>query len=744
MRNVIKDIRLKNLSLMFILIFLVLPVLTINVNAPFFIPGPGDGGDPGDPGDPGTITITNPTANTEFYYLDKINVKYIIDVNPGFILQKSFVIVNGETRGTFYGTDIDVNIYPNSYVGDCVITIKANFFYNFIPKTKTSNPVIVKLYSAIDKDDISDLRIDKLHNMGYGGQGITICVIDLNLGFNDIYNGPSDLSKFHPSIYKEKSNTYREVYYYDVSWNFRLPLNGFGQSEESKKEIWETIAEENSRNHHNYETIQEIHGSYVMSSLIQVAPHARYVYINCAIDSAPGFGDLGKALTWLTNFNRFRNLGIDILSISMGTDSDQGSELFDIMINDPINPVIVLASAGNSYFNDVEYPAHYSNVIGVGGVQDNSIYQFYETFNVIDLRDGFSGNTDNHIWKYHHREFYYSVYDESYFLNGFEKYSMKVIGDSTESDRDYDGIQFWDKMLDGSIEACLKIDGTQEQTVSLWLRTGEEAPSSLVTFLEGYVVSLCNNEFKMRRYSYTDWLELDSKNINFDYIGKWVKIRFTINGDKLDAYLTNSEGLLIEELHAYDLLIDEKGKPGYSVSTRFDSPNYIYMDNIKIKTYDENPIYWKRYHEWMPVPHEGLVVDLNFYPVQGSSFGEGLDICSIFAATEIGWNPFIDDRLDENYEFAGTSNACPLVAGIIALNYQFWRQEHTTKLTVYRFLELNEEGIFVNTGDPEGMAPAENGEDPEGWSGYYIQKNEYYGHGLIDAYEIYCFLRDNW
>jgi hypothetical protein len=299
-------------------------------------------------------------------------------------------------------------------------------------------------------------------------------------------------------------------------------------------------------------------------------------------------------------------------------------------------------------------------------------------------------------------------------------------------------------MKDGSIEAWIYFTGSLEQTVGLWLRTGNHYPVGKATFSEGFSAIINNYQFRICRWDGSNWYNLDSEDIDKSYSDMWLKVKFSIDDTKLSAILTSSTGLLIKKLSATNTNINKAGKPGFSVSTNFDDPNFIYMDNIKLITYDDKSMNWRRYHDWMPIPPEDPLIHEPYHPVQGSHYGEGLDICSIFAATHIGWNPFIDEKLDENYEFAGTSNACPLVSGIIALNYQYWKQEHGTKLTVYRFLERNEEGILVNTGDPEGIAPTDNGEDPEGWSGYYIQKSKFYGHGLIDAYEIYCFLRDNW
>ncbi len=129
--------------------------------------------------------------------------------------------------------------------------------------------------------------------------------------------------------------------------------------------------------------------------------------------------------------------------------------------------------------------------------------------------------------------------------------------------------------------------------------------------------------------------------------------------------------------------------------------------------------------------------------------GYGIDIASISEATKLDWEPV--QGIDE---FRGTSNACPLVAGTIALLEQYQNNyKSSTDLNVTIV-----QNLFQKTGDASGSAPSQQGTTISGsydwlatnYTGYpYLDHVTVYsdyklGWGIMDGYELFQYFRNNY
>jgi len=132
-----------------------------------------------------------------------------------------------------------------------------------------------------------------------------------------------------------------------------------------------------------------------------------------------------------------------------------------------------------------------------------------------------------------------------------------------------------------------------------------------------------------------------------------------------------------------------------------------------------------------------------------SDWGYGIDIACISNRTILDWEPVIG--IDG---FGGTSNAAPIVAGIIALVEQYQdNYESETDLTVSLVQTLLKE-----TGDAPGSAPNDQG---TAISGYYesvstshslfpyersstLYETYLYGWGILDGYEFWKYFKLNY
>ncbi|MHA1420181.1 MAG: S8 family peptidase [Candidatus Heimdallarchaeaceae archaeon] len=133
----------------------------------------------------------------------------------------------------------------------------------------------------------------------------------------------------------------------------------------------------------------------------------------------------------------------------------------------------------------------------------------------------------------------------------------------------------------------------------------------------------------------------------------------------------------------------------------------------------------------------------------GVNWGYGIDIACISYLTTLDWEPVIGQD-----EFGGTSNAAPIVAGVIALVEQYQdNYEPGTDLTVSLVQTL-----FKETGDAPESAPDEQGTSI---SGYYksvstsyptfpytistsLYETYFYGWGILDGYELWKYFKLNY
>ncbi|MHA1622674.1 MAG: S8 family peptidase, partial [Candidatus Heimdallarchaeaceae archaeon] len=133
----------------------------------------------------------------------------------------------------------------------------------------------------------------------------------------------------------------------------------------------------------------------------------------------------------------------------------------------------------------------------------------------------------------------------------------------------------------------------------------------------------------------------------------------------------------------------------------------------------------------------------------GVNWGYGIDIACISYLTTLDWEPVIGQD-----EFGGTSNAAPIVAGVIALVEQYQdNYEPGTDLTVSLVQTLLKE-----TGDAPESAPDEQGTSI---SGYYksvstsyptfpytistsLYETYFYGWGILDGYELWKYFKLNY
>ncbi len=131
--------------------------------------------------------------------------------------------------------------------------------------------------------------------------------------------------------------------------------------------------------------------------------------------------------------------------------------------------------------------------------------------------------------------------------------------------------------------------------------------------------------------------------------------------------------------------------------------------------------------------------------------GWGVDIAASFAGTILDWAP-----VPSFDEFAGTSNACPMVAGIIALLEEYQDSYRPNEDLTVSLVQL----LFQKTGDALGSAPSQQGEYIFGsyswlqnaYPGYpYVADYEHAiyttsncGWGIIDGYEMWKYFKLNY
>ncbi|MCG3222453.1 MAG: S8/S53 family peptidase, partial [Candidatus Heimdallarchaeota archaeon] len=324
-------------------------------------------------------------------------------------------------------------------------------------------------------------------------------------------------------------------------------------------------------------------------------------------------------------------------------------------------------------------------------------------------------------WNYAHPE-YFTLSSQFYIGDGVNTQSLRAHGDSNGVT--YDGVQYERNIPDCTIETWMRAHTTQYQVGALWLRTDQNDPEANPTFQNGYCVLLYRDYAEIRKYVNGVKTTLDYQPLNQNWLNTWWHVKFQAEGSSLKAWIQKQGSSQIFELTATDTTFSD-GKPGFSARTNLDSGD---PPTIRTLFFDE------------------LKISINhWYKELKSNYGYGVDILSIYRSTHIGWD--VNPLDPYNPYFSGTSNACPLVSGIITLIKQV-----DITLSIDDFNDpRDEDSIFINIGDPLGYAPGDCSAPNEGTNeinGAFFGVNPYdetsnvalYGWGIIDAYEIYLYV----
>jgi len=209
------------------------------------------------------------------------------------------------------------------------------------------------------------------------------------LGYDDTLN-----DDYHPSIYKEYSNIIRDVEYFIPYRPPSLHNTSFVKLNSSwdsltPTEKWEKIKE------HNINKIDKSHGTGALSSLVQIAPHAKYIFIE-----HQGYTtDTLAALKWMSEEDINEEYDIEVVNLywsetknniefylnmpafwgeSCPTWNDFVGWCDDIANGGGVNKKTIIvgpsAATGATYqnTNDARFPAALNTTIGVTGVYDNN------------------------------------------------------------------------------------------------------------------------------------------------------------------------------------------------------------------------------------------------------------------------------------------------------------------------------------------------------------------------------------
>lgn len=670
----------------------------------------------------GKVNLYSPTSSGYYPYWDSVYLRFTVSVYYGSRYLESCVFINNEPTPwkTYTSTSVSDFITRDFLVGIHSLKVVA-YFLGDDPVQKTTSFTIT---SATDENDYCDLRIDKVHSSGYDGYDMTICVIEDILGYN---LETDDYTKFHPIIYKQTRSSLREIYYYDPNNYTDYDLDGLTNDHNIKDQVWDTIAAKNSETS-LYSYITDLHGTCFMTSLLQVVPRARIVFIE--VDG--GIFELIAAYKWLCEdvdpssgiTYRFEDLGIDVLCTAQDhIGYNRIENWIELMSTDSDNPVIVVAPTGNSNQNYVSSPADLEYTIGVGGVQDSDPIQLFDSFLSI-----------KNCWDYANPEnFDYDIDGSHYIRDGMGPISLCTT--NLPNGITYDGVRFFDDFDDGYIEAWYYGTASQYLAGALWLRNSDwDTSSTTNNFQDGYCARIYKDTFTIFKSVDGSLTSLVSTTLPILWHNRWWHIEFEAVGSQLKAWLTDYSGTYYKFIQVQDSTYDS-GYCGFSARTNMLDPRVMYIDSIIVKNYDEivdwdgeitaRQVNWIRYESYNPGRSAG------------SNYGTGIDITSICYGTKLGWNPMHPDNAQRNTEFSGTSNACPIAAGIITLGLQVYRCYHPSQAKLKYY---NVRGLLLSTGDPHGEAPATN-DDSIIAPAYPLLAPDYwhseYGYGIIDAYEFW-------
>jgi hypothetical protein len=233
------------------------------------------------------------------------------------------------------------------------------------------------------------MRIDKLHEYESSktwldGSGVTVCIIDDKLGAH------TNLTKFHKSLYHSgKNNLYGDDnrQYIDLKYFESDGDGNFSEQWENdtdtKQEKWNEIYDENDG---NYTLDKDVHGTYCLAAMRQIAPAATYIFI--ATDDNEQTAQ--NAIKWLSddrddpdfdNKAPYDYFDISLVSMSWSNEyhTDFSTEL-ETLANNSVIPVAAVGQFSNPYNSSLgsiflntmvnKFPCYSDDVIGVTGVLD--------------------------------------------------------------------------------------------------------------------------------------------------------------------------------------------------------------------------------------------------------------------------------------------------------------------------------------------------------------------------------------
>lgn len=324
---------------------------------------------------PGTVTINEPTGSEEVLFYEKITVNFDVDSNPGWIYHDSKISFGGVqidyvTGGE--GSSFEEDYFPETYVGVQTVTVKAYFVNYFLEEDTASDSAQFTINICSNNTDLTDLRIDKLHKAESGkkalyGNGVTICIVDDFLGCKTIANESFHMSLFRTcknEINGNENRQYVDIEYYE--WNSETDEfeEQWEPGVDTRQEKWQELYDEGAG---NYDSIDDVHGTYCLATLRKIAPAAKIIFIATEDDR-----DVAReSVYWL--YDNYFDLEFDILSLSIEGFEVWNSDIENLAVFD----VTVIAAAGNdgNIMTPLDYrtfPCTYEYAIGVTGVVDSS------------------------------------------------------------------------------------------------------------------------------------------------------------------------------------------------------------------------------------------------------------------------------------------------------------------------------------------------------------------------------------
>lgn len=198
------------------------------------------------------------------------------------------------------------------------------------------------------------ISLQAARDKGFTGEGVTVAVIDSGL-FADHVLAPKHVAPGRHFYFREEADGD-----YRVHGLYRC--NFYSNSDTSD---------------------QMGHGTLISSIISEIAPEATIMPIRC-FDEEPGhLGPYPSVL--VSGIDYAVENGADIINISWGLSYDSSS--VNAAVKRAVDAgCIVVAAAGNTGTNIVQYPARYDNVISVGATdQDGHIAQFSQYGSDVDV-----------------------------------------------------------------------------------------------------------------------------------------------------------------------------------------------------------------------------------------------------------------------------------------------------------------------------------------------------------------------